>query len=88
MVDNLVPAGAALAKHHGSAHSAEQLGGKQIIILRFVPGRGPAILGDLLLNAIKQFFFDDGRNRVRHHNILKPVLPYIAPVGQQGLELL
>ena len=86
MVDNLVPAGAALTKHHGPAHPAEQFGCEQVVILCFVPGRGPAVLGNLLLNAIKQFFFDDGRNRVRHHNVLKPVFPYIAPVGQQGLD--
>ena len=43
VVDNLVPAGAALTKHHSPAHPAEQLGGKQIVVLCFVPGRGPAI---------------------------------------------
>lgn len=86
MVDNLVPAGAALAKHHGSAHPAEQFGGKQIIILCFVPGWGPTIFGNLFLNTVEQFLLNDNRNRIRHHNILKPVFPYIAPVGQQGLD--
>lgn len=86
MVDNLVPAGAALAKHHGSAHPAEQFGGKQVVVLCFVPGRGPAIFCNLFLNAIKQFLLNDNRNRIRHHNVLKPVFTDVTSVGQQGLD--
>ena len=39
MMNDLVPTRTALAEHHRAAHSAEQLGGEQIIILGFVAGR-------------------------------------------------
>lgn len=85
-VDNLVPAGAALTKHHGPAHPAEQFGCEQVVILCFVPGWGPTIFGNLFLNTVEQFLLNDNRNRIRHHNVLKPVFSDVTSVGQQGLD--
>ena len=86
MVDVLIPARSALAEHHRTAHSTEQLGRQQIIVLRFVPSRSAAVFGDFILHTIEQFFLNDNRDAVRHHNVLKTILADITAVCQQGLN--
>ena len=86
MVDVLISTRSALAEHHRSTHSAEQLGGEQVIVLRFVPSRSAAVLGDFILYTVEQFFLNDNRDAVRHHNVLKTVLADITAVCQQGLN--
>ena len=46
MMNDLVPVCAALTEHHRAAHSTEQLGGKQVIVLCLSPGRGFLVFGD------------------------------------------
>ena len=86
MVDVLIPARSALSEHHRTAHSTEQLGRQQIIVLRFVPSRSAAVLGNFVLYTVEQFFLNDNRDAVRHHNVLKTVLTDITAVCQQGLN--
>ncbi len=86
MVDVLISTRSALAEHHRATHSTEQLGRQQIIVLRFVPSRSAAVFGDFILHTIEQFFLNDNRDAVRHHNVLKTVLADITAVCQQGLN--
>ncbi len=44
MMNDFVPTRTALAEHHRAAHSAEQLSGKQVIVLGLVTGRSAAVL--------------------------------------------
>ena len=86
MMNDLVPACAALAEHHRTAHSAEQLGGEQIIILGLVTGRSAAVLLDFLLHFFKQVLVHDGRDAVGHHNVLEVVFSDVPFVRQQRLN--
>ena len=86
MVDVLIPARSALPEHHRTAHSTEQLGRQQIIVLRFVPSRSAAVLGNFVLYTVEQFFLNDNRDAVWHHNVLKTVLSDIAAIRQQSLN--
>ena len=83
MVYHLIPACAAFPEHHGSAHSAEQLGSEQIIILGFVVGRCTAILFDFRLYTVEQLPVHNGGDAVGHHNVLEAVLPNVPTVRQQ-----
>ena len=82
----LVSACAALAEHHRAAHSAEQLGGEQIIVLGLVTSRSAAILLDFLLYFFKQVLVHDGRDAVGHHNVLEVVFSDVPFVRQQLLN--
>ena len=86
MMNDLVPACAALAEHHRAAHSAEQLGGEQIIILGLVTGRSAAVLFDFQLHFFKQVLVHDGRDAVGHHNVLEVVFSDVPFVRQQLLN--
>ena len=86
MVDVLIPARSALPEHHRTAHSTEQLGRQQIIVLRFVTSRSAAVLGNFVLHTVEQFFLNDNRDAVWHHNVLKTVLSDIAAIRQQSLN--
>ena len=86
MMNDLVSTRAALAEHHRAAHSAEQLGGEQIIILGFVAGRSAAVLLDFLLYFFKQVLVHDGRDAVGHHNVLEVVFSDVPFVRQQLLN--
>jgi len=86
MMNDLVPACAALAEHHGTAHSAEQLGGEQIIILGLVTGRSAAVLLDFLLHFFKQVLVHDGWDAVGHHNVLEVIFSDVPFVRQQLLN--
>ena len=55
------PARAAFTKHQRPTVAAEQLGGKQVVILCLSTGRGFLIFGNLFLHILKQFQRDDGR---------------------------
>ncbi len=86
MMNDLVSTRTALAEHHRAAHSAEQLSGKQVIVLGLVAGRSAAVLFDFQLHFLKQVLVHDGRDAVGHHNVLKTVLADITAVCQQGLN--
>ena len=86
MMNYLVSTSTALAEHHGTAHSAEQLGGEQIIILGFVAGRSAAVLFDFLLHFLKQILVHDGRDAVGHYNVLEVVFSNVPFVRQQRLN--
>ena len=86
MMNDLVPACAALTEHHRTAHSAEQLGGEQVIILGLVTGRSAAVLLDFLLHFFKQVPVHDGRDAVGHHNVLEVVFSDVPFVRQQLLN--
>ena len=72
MMNDLVPTRTALAEHHRAAHSAEQLGGEQVIVLGLVAGRSAAVLLDFLLHFFKQVLVHDGRDAVRHYDMKMP----------------
>ena len=86
MMNDLVPACAALTEHHRTAHSAEQLGGEQVIVLGLVTGRSAAVLLDFLLHFFKQVLVHDGRDAVGHHNVLEVVFTNVPFVRQQRLN--
>ena len=86
MMNDLVSACSTLAEHHGTTHSAEQLGGEQIIILGLVAGRSAAVLFDFQLHFLKQIFIYDGRDTVGHHNVLEVVFSDVPFVRQQRLN--
>ena len=60
MMNDLVSTRTTLAEHHGTAHSAEQLGGQQIIVLGLVVGRRAAVLFDFCLHTVEQLLVHDG----------------------------
>ena len=86
MMNDLVPACATLTEHHRAAHSAEQLGGEQVIVLGLVTGRSAAVLLDFLLHFFKQVLVHDGRDAVGHHNVLEVVFTDVPFVRQQLLN--
>ncbi len=86
MMNDLVPACAALTEHHGTAHSAEQLGGKQVIVLGFVAGRSATVLFDFQLHFLKQVLVHDGRDAVWHYDVLEVVFSDVPFVRQQRLN--
>ena len=86
MMNDLVSTRTALAEHHRAAHSAEQLGGEQIIVLGLVTGRSAAVLLDFLLHFFKQVLVHDGRDAVRHYDILEVVFTNVPFVRQQRLN--
>ena len=86
MMNDLVSTRTALAEHHRAAHSAEQLGGEQVIVLGLVTGRSAAVLLDFLLHFFKQVLVHDGRDAVRHYDILEVVFTNVPFVRQQRLN--
>ena len=74
------------SEHHRAAHSAEQLGGEQIIVLGLVTGRSAAVLLDFLLYFFKQVLVHDGRDAVGHHNVLEVVFSDVPFVRTQLLN--
>ena len=86
MMNDLVSTRTALAEHHRAAHSAEQLGGEQVIVLGLVTGRSAAVLFDFLLHFFKQVLVHDGRDAVRHYDILEVVFTNVPFVRQQRLN--
>ena len=86
MMNDLVSTRTALAEHHRAAHSAEQLGGEQVIVLGLVAGRSAAVLLDFLLYFLKQILVHDGRDAVGHHNVLEVVFSDVPFVRQQLLN--
>ena len=86
MMNDLVSTRTALAEHHGTAHSAEQLGGEQVIVLGFVTGRSAAVLLDFLLHFFKQVLVHDGRDAVGHYDVLEVVFSDVPFVRQQLLN--
>ena len=86
MMNDLVSTRTALAEHHRAAHSAEQLGGEQVIVLGLVAGRSAAVLFDFQLHFLKQILVHDGRDAVGHHNVLEVVFSDVPFVRQQLLN--
>ena len=86
MMNDLVSTRTALAEHHRAAHSAEQLGGEQVIVLGLVTGRSAAVLLDFLLHFFKQVLVHDGRDTVGHHNVLEVVFSDVPLIRQQLLN--
>ena len=86
MMNDLVSTRTALAEHHRAAHSAEQLGGEQVIVLGLVTGRSAAVLLDFLLHFFKQVLVHDGRDAVGHHNVLEVIFTDVPFVRQQRLN--
>ena len=86
MMYRLVPARATLAKHHRAAHSAEQLGGQQIIVLGLVVGRRAAVLFDFRLHTVEQLLVHDGRDAIRHYDVLEVVFSDVSFIRQQLLN--
>ena len=86
MMNDLVSTRTALAEHHRAAHSAEQLGGEQVIVLGLVTGRSAAVLFDFQLHFFKQVLVHDGRDAVGHHNVLEVVFSDVPFVRQQRLN--
>ena len=86
MMNDLVSTRTALAEHHRAAHSAEQLGGEQVIVLGLVTGRSAAVLFDFQLHFFKQVLVHDGRDAVGHHNVLEVVFTDVPFVRQQRLN--
>ena len=86
MMNDLVSTRTALAEHHRAAHSAEQLGGEQVIVLGLVTGRSAAVLFDFQLHFLKQVLVHDGRDAVGHHNVLEVVFTDVPFVRQQRLN--
>jgi len=80
MMNDLVSTRTALAEHHRSAHSAEQFGGQQIIVLSFVVGWGATVLLDFRLYAIEQFLVHDGGDAVRHYDVLEVIFSDVPTV--------
>ena len=86
MMNDLVPTRTALAEHHGAAHSAEQLGGEQVIVLGLVTGRSAAVLLDFQLHFLKQVLVHDGRSAVGHYDVLEVVFTDVPLICQQLLN--
>ena len=86
MMNDLVSTRTALAEHHRAAHSAEQLGGEQVIVLGLVTGRSAAVLLDFLLHFFKQVLVHDGRDAVGHYDVLEVVFTDVPFVRQQLLN--
>ena len=86
MMNDLVSTRTALAEHHRAAHSTEQLGGEQIIVLGLVAGRSAAVLFDFQLHFLKQILVHDGRDTVGHHNVLEVVFSDVPLICQQLLN--
>ena len=86
MMNDLVSTRTALAEHHRAAHSTEQLGGEQIIILGLVAGRSTAVLFDFQLHFLKQILVHDGRDAVGHYDVLEVVFSDVTFVRQQLLN--
>ena len=86
MMNDLVSTRTALAEHHRAAHSAEQLGGEQVIVLGLVAGRSTAVLFDFQLHFLKQILVHDGRDAVRHYDVLEVVFSDVTFVRQQLLN--
>ena len=86
MMNDLVSARTALAEHHRAAHSAEQLGGEQVIVLGLVTGRSAAVFLDFLLHFFKQVLVHDGRDAVGHYDVLEVVFSDVTFVRQQRLN--
>ena len=86
MMNDLVSTRTALAEHHRAAHSTEQLGGEQIIILGLVAGRSTAVLFDFQLHFLKQILVHDGRDAVGHYDVLEVVFSDVTFVRQQRLN--
>ena len=79
-VDFTRPACAAFAKHQRPTVAAEQLGGEQVVILCLSTGRGFLIFGDLFLHILKQFQWNDGRNRIRHDHVPEFQFSDVPPI--------
>lgn len=73
-------AGAAFAHHHGSAGTAEQLGGQKIVVLRLMPGGGLFVLDQLVLYSGKEVLGNDGRDTVGNDDLPVFVLTQELPV--------
>ena len=86
MMNDLVSTRAALAEHHRAAHSAEQLGGEQVIVLGLVAGRSAAVLFDFQLHFLKQVLVHDGRDTVGHYDVLEVVFSDVSFIRQQLLN--
>ena len=86
MMNDLVSTRAALAEHHRAAHSAEQLGGEQVIVLGLVTGRSAAVLFDFQLHFLKQVLVHDGRDTVGHYDVLEVVFSDVSFIRQQLLN--
>ena len=86
MMNDLVSTRTALAEHHRAAHSAEQLGGEQVIVLGFVAGRSATVLFDFQLHFLKQILVHDGRDAVGHYDVLEVVFSDVPFVRQQRLN--
>ena len=61
--------GSAFTEHQRTTLAAEQLGGQQIFLVCLATGRGTLVLIQTLLHPVKQVFWNDSRNRIRHNDI-------------------
>ena len=85
-VDFTRPARTTLAKHQRTTVAAEQLGGKQVVILCLSTGRGFLVFGDLLLHILKQFQRNDGRDGIRHDHIPEFQFSDVPPVFEHMFD--
>ena len=79
-VDFTRPACAAFAKHQRPTVAAEQLGGKQIVVLCLSTGRGFLVFGDLFLHILKKFQRNDGRDGIRYDHIPEFQFSDVPPI--------
>ena len=79
-VDFTRPACAAFAKHQRPTVAAEQLGGKQIVVLCLSTGRGFLVFGDLFLHILKKFQRNDGRDGIRYDHIPEFQFSNVPPI--------
>ena len=85
-VDFTRPARTTLAKHQRTTVAAEQLGGKQVVILCLSTGRGFLVFGNLLLHILKQFQRNDGRDGIRHDHIPEFQFSDVPPVFEHMFD--
>ena len=86
VVDFARPACAALTAEVSAAIAAEDPGGKQIIVLGLVTGRGLFVDCQFFLHAVEQVLRYDSRNTVRDHGVPESKLPDITPIVENMLD--
>lgn len=71
-------------RHHRSALSAEELCGKQIVVLAPVHCRRFFIPRHTLLRTVKNFFVYNCRNGIGNYYVAELVFAYVLAVGENA----
>ena len=77
---NSVSARSALSAKIGTTITAEQLSGKQVIVLGLMTGRGFFVLRHLLLHSIKQILRNNSGDTVGDNHIAISKLAYVTAI--------